>query len=115
LGASGYWKVCVGGRKYFAHVLLCSSFHGARPFAGAVVLHRDDVYEDVVAGDVRLIVEAHGKCVEVLDESSGERVKYGSVVKQGAVCERHVDQAWVGVRAWVARTPASALDARVRW
>jgi hypothetical protein len=86
-----------------------------------VVLHRDDVYEDVVAGDVRWgtqrenIVEAHGKCVEVLDESSGERVKYGSVVKQGAVCERHVDQAWVGVRAWVARTPASALDARVRW
>jgi hypothetical protein len=82
---SGYWLMKVGDRHYQAHVLLAASFHGPRPFPGAVVLHKDDKYVDVCAEDVRWgtqkenVGEAKGKPVDVLDTRTGVKCSYPTV------------------------------------
>jgi hypothetical protein len=85
LRGDGYCEVSVGGTAYLAHILLAASFHGPRPFPGAVVLHKDDKYDDVRAKDVRWgtqkenIVEAHGKPLDVLDTRTGDTSSYAAV------------------------------------
>jgi hypothetical protein len=80
-----YWNMTVNGKGYQAHLLLCSTFHGPRPFPGAVVLHKDDKYDDVCADDVRWgtqrenATEALATPMEVLDTRTGERFAFPSI------------------------------------
>jgi hypothetical protein len=89
LRRSGYWEFRVDAKQYGAHILLCSTFHGPRPFPGAVVLHKDDKYDGVTAADVRWgtqqenVAEAVGRPVDVLDTRTGERFSCPSVIAMG--------------------------------
>ena len=69
------------GTKYYTYVLGCSSFHGQRPFPGAVVKHAKDCYENVTVdmlswGTTRQNnIEARGRAVTVTDEA-GESLTF---------------------------------------
>jgi hypothetical protein len=85
LRGDGYRVMRVCGRLYQAHVLMCSTFHGPRPFPGAVVLHKDDKYDDVCASDLRWgtqkenVLEALGNPIDVVNLRTGERTSFLSV------------------------------------
>lgn len=52
VGDNGRLQITVRGRSYRIHQLVCSAFHGAKPFRHAVVMHLDEDQANNRAGNL---------------------------------------------------------------
>lgn len=58
---NGYVRVCFGGRKLLVHRLVCEAFHGAPPFIGAQVNHKNGVKSDNRADNLEWVTASENQ------------------------------------------------------